>query len=46
MVVEICQDIFFLDMLPSDIFQNLHCALNLHLSIFIMLLFYHFIKQN
>ena len=32
MVVEICQDNFFLYMLPSDIFQNLHCVLTLHLS--------------
>ena len=31
-VAEIGQDNFFLDMLPSDIFQNFHCALNLHLS--------------
>ena len=32
MVVEICQDNFFLDILPSDIFQNLYCGLNPHLS--------------
>ena len=31
-VVEICQDNFFLDMLPSYIFRNLHCTLNPHLS--------------
>ena len=31
MVVEICQDNFFLGMLPHGIFQNLHCTLNLHL---------------
>ena len=32
MALEICQDNFFSDMLPSDIFQNLHCALNFHLA--------------
>ena len=48
MVVEICQDSFFLDMLPSDIFQNLMTALCPQTSpqFFIMFLFYHFIKQE
>ena len=47
-VVEICQDSFFLDMLARDIFQNLMTALRLQTSsqFFIMLLFYHFIKQD
>ena len=40
MVVEICQDNFFLEMSRSDTFQNLHCAPNLHLS---FLLCYYFI---
>ena len=46
MVVESCQDNFFLDMLPSDIFQNLHCALNLYLSLLLCCFFYQFIKKN
>ena len=40
MVVEICQDYFFLLLFPSDIFQNLMTAYTLKRQRFIMLLFY------
>ena len=47
-MVEICEDNFFQHMLPSDIFQNLITALRRQSAphFFIMLSFYHFIKED
>ena len=48
MDVEMCQDNFFLHILPGVIFQNLMTALRSQPSpqFYILLLFYHFIKQD